>query len=118
MDRLKPRRCCKDSAAGECPYKRKHGAHKCNATGGKGNRRGLSKGPARHKVPPMLVDEILAALFPKTLSLREQLLPLRQQFSDIEIKRALAPVQGNPTGDGEDASDTTMSHSGDMYGIV
>lgn len=96
MQRLRPRECCKDSRPGECEYKRKHGTHQCSATGGKGSQPGL-QGPSRHKVPPKLVDELLAALFPsdslQTSSLRDQLVSLRRQFSDTEIKRELMSLQ-------------------------
>lgn len=96
MQRLRPRECCKDSRPGECEYKRKHGTHQCSATGGKGSQPGL-QGPSRHKVPPKLVDELLAALFPsdslQTSSLRDQLVSLRRQFSDTEIKSELMSLQ-------------------------
>ena len=96
IERLNPRVCCTDSAAGECQYKRQHGIHQRFATGGKGSQRGL-QGSQRHKVPPMLVDEILAALFPENLPLEQLLEPIRRrQFSDEEIeeiRRALASPQ-------------------------
>lgn len=88
-DRLKPRKCAKDSAVGECCHKRQHKTHQCNATGGKGSQRGL-QGPSRHRVPPKLVDEVLAALFLKKPSLEQLLEPLRRDYSDEEIRRALA----------------------------
>ena len=94
VDCLKPRKCDKDSAVGYCDHKRQHKIHLCSATGGKGSRRGL-QGSSRHRVPPKLVDDILAALFPKKLSLEQLMQPIRRQYSEeeilLEIKREMTP---------------------------
>lgn len=124
MERFRPRECSKDSAAGECEHKQKHGTHQYSATGGKGSQPGL-QGPSRHKVPWKLVDELLAALFPsqdaeqlpaRNQSLREQLVALRRQFTDTEITRELVSLQ-QARDEGSAASEGATAHWADTFVI-
>jgi hypothetical protein len=86
IERLKPRVCSSDSASGYCSCKRDSGKHEKTAAGGTSSQPGLAPGAERHKVPEQLVDEIMAALFPRQLSLEQEVARLRKRFSAEALK--------------------------------